>query len=162
VTDHEGRPLAGARVEVWEADEAGQYDVQYADGRTASRGHLFTEDDGAYRFWAITPTPYPIPDDGPVGRMLRSAGRSPMRASHLHFKVSHAAARTLVTHLFPEGDELLGSDTVFGVRESLVRPFERQGPDAPTPDGRVVAATWTRTRFDIVLGPVEGPGLGES
>jgi hydroxyquinol 1,2-dioxygenase len=151
VTDSEGRPLAGARVEVWEADEAGQYDVQYADGRTASRGHLFTEDDGSYRFWAITPTPYPIPYDGPVGRMLQAAGRSPMRASHLHFKVSHATARTLVTHAFPEGDELLDTDTVFGVRESLVKPFERQPPGTPTPDGRPVDTTWTRTRFDIVL-----------
>ena len=72
-----GRPLPGARIEVWEADDDGYYDVQYADGRTAARGHLFADDEGRYRFWALTPTPYPIPADGPVGELLAAAHRSP-------------------------------------------------------------------------------------
>ncbi|MCP5810057.1 6-chlorohydroxyquinol-1,2-dioxygenase, partial [Klebsiella pneumoniae] len=89
-----------ARIDVWEADEDGFYDVQYSDTRTAGRGHMFSDQDSNYRFWAITPTPYPIPHDGPVGRMLTAAGRSPMRASHLHFMVSAPNLRTLVTHIF--------------------------------------------------------------
>ncbi|MET9381786.1 intradiol ring-cleavage dioxygenase [Streptomyces sp. NPDC002928] len=153
VTDTDGKPLAGARIEVWEADEEGMYDVQYDDDRTAARAHLHTDDEGRYGFWAITPTPYPIPHDGPVGEMLQAAGRSPMRASHLHFMVSHQACRTLVTHIFVRGDELLDSDAVFGVKESLVKDFEQQPVGTATPDGPVVDGTWSKVRFDIVLAP---------
>src|SRR3954467_14062382 len=79
VTDTDGRPVAGARLEVWEADADGLYDVQYGDQRVTGRGHLFAEERGRFRFWAVTPTPYPIPDDGPVGALLHATGRSPMR-----------------------------------------------------------------------------------
>jgi hydroxyquinol 1,2-dioxygenase len=153
VRDHEGRPLPDALIEVWEADQDGMYDVQYTDGRTAARAHLCTDEEGGYRFWGITPTPYPIPHDGPVGQLLEAAGRSPMRASHLHFKVSHPGCRTLVTHIFVRGDELLGSDAVFGVKESLVRDFARQPAGTPAPGGRTVDGTWSRVSFDIVLAP---------
>src|SRR5690606_32582165 len=85
VRDTDGAPVPGARIEVWQADEDGMYDVQYDDPRVAGRGHLFTDDDGSFRFWCLTPTPYPIPHDGPVGRLLDAVGRSPMRAAHLHF-----------------------------------------------------------------------------
>jgi hydroxyquinol 1,2-dioxygenase len=153
VTDSEGHPLAGARIEVWEADDDGLYDVQYDDDRVAARAHLFSDADGRYSFWAITPTPYPIPHDGPVGRMLAAVGRSPMRASHLHFMVTAEGQRTLVTHIFVRGDELLGSDTVFGVKESLVKDFQREAPGTPTPDGRAVDGTWSHVTFDIVLAP---------
>lgn len=154
VRDTDGRPVAGARIEVWEADDDGFYDVQYDDGRTAGRGHLLSDDDGGYRFWAVTPTPYPIPHDGPVGQMLAATGRSPMRASHLHFMVDAPGARTLVTHIFVRGDELLARDSVFGVKESLVQDFEQQPSGTPTPDGRDLGdRTWSRVRFDIVLAP---------
>lgn len=153
VTDSEGVPVAGARIEVWEADQDGLYDVQYDDDRTAARAHLFTDTDGAYRFWAITPTPYPIPYDGPVGKMLKAVGRSPLRAAHLHFMVTAPGLRRLVTHIFVEGDELLDRDSVFGVKDSLVMRFERQRPGTPTPDGRAPDGTWSRVRFDIVLAP---------
>jgi hydroxyquinol 1,2-dioxygenase len=153
VRDTDGHPVAGARIEVWEADDDGFYDVQYADDRTAARGHLFSGKDGSYWFWAITPTPYPIPHDGPVGKMLEATGRSPMRPAHLHFMVEAPGHRTLVTHIFVRGDELLTSDAVFGVKDSLVRDFNRQPPGTPTPDGRAVDDTWSRTAFDIVLAP---------
>ncbi|WP_017934443.1 dioxygenase family protein [Nocardioides sp. Iso805N] len=154
VTDTQGNPLAGARIEVWEADEDGLYDVQYDAGKRSARGHLFSAADGSYRFWGLTPTPYPIPDDGPVGQMLAAVGRSPLRASHLHFMVSHPGTRTLVTHIFPEGDPIGERDSVFGLKQSLVKRFEQQAAGAPTPDGRVVEGTWSRVRFDIVLAPV--------
>jgi len=154
VEDVDGRPLPGARIEVWEADEDGFYDVQYADGRTAGRGHLLADDHGRFRFWAVTPTPYPIPHDGPVGAMLEATRRSPMRASHLHFMVSAAGCRTVVTHIFVRGDAFLDRDSVFGVVDSLIKDFERQPPGTPTPDGREIAqGTWSRVRFDVVLAP---------
>ncbi len=153
VTRLDGQPVAGARLEVWEADADGFYDVQYDDGRVAARAHLFTDGEGRFSFWAITPTPYPIPHDGPVGQLLAAVGRSPMRASHLHFMVTAPECRTLVTHIFVEGDELLRSDAVFGVKPSLVKPFDRQPPGTPTPDGRPLDGPWSRTRFDVVLAP---------
>lgn len=153
VTDTAGRPVPGARIEVWEADEDGFYDVQYGDDRTAGRAHLFSDADGGYRFWGVTPTPYPIPHDGPVGALLAASGRSPMRAAHLHFMVTAQGLRPLVTHIFVRGDELLTADSVFGVKDSLVMDFEELSEDTPTPDGRAVEGTWSRTRFDIVLAP---------
>lgn len=153
VTGTDGKPLIGAKIEVWEADEDGLYDVQRDAGARAARAHLFTDAEGGYRFWGLTPTPYPIPDDGPVGKMLAAVGRSPLRASHLHFMVTHEGCRTLVTHIFPEGDPIGWKDTVFGVKESLIKKFERQAAGTPTPDGRDVDGTWSKVRFDIVLAP---------
>lgn len=158
VRDTDGQPLPGARIEVWEADEDGLYDVQYTDGRVAARAHLFTDEAGTYRFWGLTPTPYPIPDDGPVGKMLDAVGRSPMRASHLHFMVTAPGARRLVTHIFVRGDEIGWDDTVFGVKESLIKDFVRYEAGTPTPDGRVVEGTWSEVRFDIVLAPASAAG----
>ncbi len=154
VTDTRGRPVVGARIDVWEADADGRYDVQYSDGRVAARGHLFSDDDGGFRFWAVTPTPYSIPNDGPVGRLLELTGRSSMRPAHLHFKVTAPGLRTLVTHIFVRGDEFLSGDAVFGVKDSLVRDFERQMPGTPTPDGRDLGGrSWARVRFDMILAP---------
>ena len=156
VSGIDGVPVPGARVEVWEADEDGFYDVQYRDSQTAGRAHLFTGDDGSYRFWALTPTPYPIPHDGPVGRLLAATGRSPLRAPHLHFKVTAPGKRTLVTHIFVRGGEPLDRDAVFGVRPSLVKQFARQAPGTATPDGRDLGSQpWSRVRFDIVLPPAD-------
>ncbi|WP_262107417.1 dioxygenase [Arthrobacter sp. Marseille-P9274] len=155
VTDTDGTPVPGARIEVWEADDDGFYDVQYTDGRVAGRAHLFSDADGNYAFWGLTPTPYPIPHDGPVGKMLESVGRSPVRASHLHFMVTAENLRTLVTHIFVDGDPQIEiGDSVFGVKDSLIKKFDQQPAGTPTPDGRDLGnQAWARTRFDIVLAP---------
>jgi hydroxyquinol 1,2-dioxygenase len=155
VTDTTGNPVPGARIEVWEADEDGFYDVQYSDQRIAGRAHLYADDHGSYAFWGLTPTPYPIPHDGPVGKMLESVGRSPVRASHLHFMVTAPGLRTLVTHIFVDGDPQIEiGDSVFGVKNSLIKKFEPQPAGTPTPDGRDLSnQDWSRTRFDIVLAP---------
>ncbi len=152
----DGAPVPGAVVEVWEADDDGFYDVQYGDGRTAARGHLRTDDGGRYAFWAVRPTSYPIPHDGPVGAMLEAVGRSPLRTAHLHVMVTAPGHRRLVTHVFVAGDPLLDSDAVFGVKDSLVRDFVRQDPGAPVPGGRDLGGrSWSRARFDVVLAPEE-------
>lgn len=152
VTDTDGNPIPGARIEVWEADDDGFYDVQYSDDRVAGRGHLHSDENGDYRFWALTPTPYPIPHDGPVGKLLEATSRTPMRASHLHFMVTAEGKRTLITHIFVRGDDRLDQDAVFGVKDSLIKDFTEQPAGTPAPDGRDLGnRTWTRTRFDIVL-----------
>lgn len=156
VRDTEGQPVPGARIEVWEADDEGFYDVQYSDGRIAGRAHLFADEEGKYAFWGLTPTPYPIPHDGPVGQLLEAVDRSPVRAAHLHFMVTAESYRTLVTHIFVDGDPQLEiGDSVFGVRQSLIKRFETQPAGTPAPDGRVTDREWSRTRFDIVLAPAE-------
>ncbi|MCS5717578.1 carboxypeptidase regulatory-like domain-containing protein [Herbiconiux sp. CPCC 205763] len=154
VRDTTGQPIAGARIEVWEADEDGFYDVQYSDERTSARARLHSDADGTFRFWGLTPTPYPIPSDGPVGALLEAAGRSPVRAPHLHFMVSAPGLRTLVTHIFVAGSEYLDRDSVFGVKESLIKPFEHHAAGMPTPDGRDLGdREWSSVVFDIVLTP---------
>ena len=156
VTDTAGDPVPNARIEVWEADDDGFYDVQYTDGRVAGRAHLYSDENGNYSFWGLTPTPYPIPHDGPVGHMLAAVGRSPVRASHLHFMVTAENLRTLVTHIFVEGDpQIEVGDSVFGVKDSLIKRFGQQPAGTPTPDGRELDRDWARTRFDIVLAPAE-------
>lgn len=155
VTDTDGRPVPRARIEVWECDEDGYYDVQYGDHRIAGRAHLYSDDNGRYRFWGLTPVPYPIPHDGPVGRMLEATGRSPVRAAHLHFMVSAPHQRTLVTHIFVAGDPQIDiGDSVFGVKDSLITRFDQQPAGTPTPDGRDLSGhSWARADFDIVLAP---------
>lgn len=156
-----GTPVARARLDVWEADDDGMYDVQHPDGRQQGRGHLFTDDEGRYGFWGVTPTPYPIPHDGPVGDLLTAAGRDPMRAAHLHFMVTAPGYHRLVTHIFVRGDAYQDSDAVFGVKESLVVDFYEQSAGTPPPDddpgARVVDGTWTRAHFDVALIPTEQP-----
>ncbi len=128
--------------------------MQYTDHRVSGRAHLFSDEDGNYKFWGLTPPPYPIPHDGPVGKMLATTGRSPMRAAHLHFMVTAPRPRTLVTHIFVHGDDLLKCDKVFGVKESLAKDFVQQPAGTPAPNGRDLGdPTWAHTRFDIVLAP---------
>ncbi|MEO5711753.1 MAG: dioxygenase [Nocardioidaceae bacterium] len=149
-----GQPVVGARVDVWEADEAGLYDVQYGDDRVAARGHLFTDDEGRYAFWGVTPTPYPIPHDGPVGDLLEAAGRGPMRPAHVHLMVTATGFRRLVTHVFVRGDPHQDSDAVFGVKQSLVVDFVEHPAGTRAPDGRDPDLGWASARFDVALHPV--------
>lgn len=156
VTTVRGEAVPDARIEVWEADEDGQYDVQHADARVGGRGFVRSDAEGRFAFWGLTPVPYPIPSDGPVGELLSATGRSPYRAPHLHFMVSAPGLRTLITHIFVRGGQYLDSDSVFGVKESLIKDFVEQRPGTPTPDGRELSrSTWTRVHFDIVLADKE-------
>jgi catechol 1,2-dioxygenase len=128
LTDPEGKPIAGALIEVWQTAPNQLYDVQ---DRDQPQGHLrasFRSDGaGAYRFRTIMPVSYPIPDDGPAGQLLKAMGRHPFRPAHVHFMINAPGFRTLVTHLFFEGDEFLGSDAVFGVKPSLIVRPELKG-----------------------------------
>ena len=152
VTGEGGQPLAGARVEVWAADEAGFYDVQYEGHALAGRAHMFTDENGHYDFWTVQPAAYPIPYDGPVGDLLRAAGRSPMRPAHIHFMVVVEGYVTLITHIFVAGDQYLDSDAVFGVKPSLITEFTEHEP-GEAPRGHAVDSTWSEAVFDIVLAP---------
>jgi catechol 1,2-dioxygenase len=120
----DGEPVA-AEVDVWQANEDGFYDVQRpADIPANNLRGLFTADrEGTFWFRTVVPRWYPIPDDGPVGELLRAAGRHPYRPAHIHFLVRADGYRTVATHLFVDGSPYLDSDAVFGVKDSLVRSF---------------------------------------
>jgi hydroxyquinol 1,2-dioxygenase len=153
VLDTSGAPIAGARVDVWQADEAGLYDVQYADLEAPrGRGRLRAGDDGRFWFWSVLPVAYPIPTDGPAGDVLRAARREPMRPAHVHFRVAAAGFETLTTHLFVAGDPHLGRDAVFGVKPSLIVDFAAHGP-GPAPDGRRMDEPYHSVEHDLVLAP---------
>ena len=125
VTGPDGVPLAGALVDVWQANAAGYYDVQQPDVQPKRnlRG-LFTADhNGRFWFRTIVPRYYPIPVDGPVGRLLAATGRHPNRPAHIHFIVTADGYRPVTTHLFVDDSPYLDSDAVFGVKDSLVRQF---------------------------------------
>jgi hydroxyquinol 1,2-dioxygenase len=130
VVSIDGTPIAGAEVDVWEADSDGLYDVQRDElSRRRARGVMRTDAEGRLRFRTIVPTAYPIPTDGPVGEMMMASGRHPWRPAHVHFLIKAPGHETLVTHLFRDGDPYLDSDAVFGVRSSLVVKI----PDGPRP-----------------------------
>lgn len=142
VSGLDGRPIAGAVLEVWQADDEGLYDVQKPGLEHAqARGVLRTRADGTFDFCSIVPEPYPIPTDGPVGLLLEATGRSPWRPAHLHFMISAPGHDTLITHVFRRGDRYLAADPVFGVREGLVADWAAEG------DGRL------HLHFDFVLSP---------
>jgi protocatechuate 3,4-dioxygenase beta subunit len=146
VIDLHGEPIEGARIDVWSDNAEGFYDVQQPDiqPKWNNRGIFTTGKDGTYSFVGIKPVSYPIPDDGPVGQMLNHLGRHPYRPAHMHYLVTAEGYQKVVTHTFVGDDPYLASDTVFGVKETLVAPFERVN------NGKTV---W-RSPFDFVLTPV--------
>ncbi|MFH9008187.1 intradiol ring-cleavage dioxygenase [Streptomyces afghaniensis] len=125
VTNEKGDPIANATVDVWQANAEGFYDVQQPGIQPERnlRGLFTTDDNGEFWFRSIVPRFYPIPVDGPVGRLLEATHRHPNRPAHVHFLVNAQRHRPLITHLFVRDCPYMGSDVVFGVKESLVRDF---------------------------------------
>ena len=150
----DGRPIADAEVDVWQADDDGLYDVQRPElGQTLrARGVLRCATDGTVRFRTVAPPAYPVPTDGPVGRMLLASGRHAWRPAHVHFRIRAPGFETLVTHIFRDGDPYLDSDVVFGVRSSLIGDFVRH--EAGTaPDGSALNQPYYTLQQDFVLAP---------
>jgi hydroxyquinol 1,2-dioxygenase len=153
VTDTHGQPIANCCVDVWSGDGEGVYDMQLGEeAGMRLRARFHTDTNGAYRFWSIKPTFYPVPDDGPVGDMLRRMGRHPNRPGHIHLMVYREGFVPLTTHLFPADSPYLDSDAVFGVRDSLIVPFARCEP-GKAPDGRVLDRPFHMMQHDIHLAP---------
>jgi len=137
-----GEAVAGARLDVWQSDADGLYDVQHAGlGHAQARGILEADREGRYAFRSILAVPYAIPHDGPVGELLQASGRHPWRPAHLHFMISAPGYETLITHVFRRDDPYLDADAVFGVRQSLVADWRQQA------DG-----SWL-VEYDFVLNP---------
>jgi maleylacetate reductase len=155
VTDTEGNPVAGALVDVWQNADDMLYAAQDPGAPPGNlRGVFRTRQDGSYAFLGVRPTDYPIPDDGPVGRLLADTGRHPWRPAHIHVIVSADGYHSVATHIFDSGSKYLQSDAVFAVKPSLVKSFERYEPGAPEmplPAAVPADQAWYRLRHDFVL-----------
>jgi hydroxyquinol 1,2-dioxygenase len=151
VTDTHGQPIPNCCVDVWSGDGEGVYDMQMgADVGMRLRARFHTDAEGRYAFWSIKPTYYPVPDDGPVGDMLRAMGRHPNRPGHIHAMVYKDGYVSLTTHLFPSDSPYLDSDAVFGVRDSLILPYKAH-PPGTAPDGRKIDKPFHTATFDFAL-----------
>ena len=121
ITDSNREPISNAIVDVWQSGPDGLYDVQKENDVVDLRGKMKTDLEGKYSFITVKPQFYPVPTDGPVGEILNSLGRHPYRPAHIHFMVKANGYVDLTTHVFIDGDPYLDSDTVFAVKESLIR-----------------------------------------
>lgn len=159
VVDEHGTPVAGAAVDVWQANARGFYDVQRPDEMPPGelRGLFRTGTDGRFHFRTIVPAHYPIPTDGPVGELLRASGRHGFRPAHVHFEVSAPGMRTLTTHVFVAGSPYLDSDAVFGVKQSLVVDFATV--DDPARAASIgLSNPFRHADFPVVLGHEDRAG----
>jgi hydroxyquinol 1,2-dioxygenase len=153
VTDNDGKPLAGALVQVWQTSEHGLYDLQANDPNTMDlRANFRADADGRYHFRTVRPLGYSIPMDGPVGAMVRAQNRHGFRPSHIHFLIGADGYRELVTALYFADDEHIDSDTVFGVSGSLV-VNAKEDKNSPVPGLRAV-------HFDFRLAHAEAGDTG--
>ena len=138
VLDIDGAPVAGATIDVWQTNEDGFYDVQQKGVQPDFnlRGVFTSDAEGRYWFRSVKPRFYPIPDDGPVGKMLVALGRHPNRAAHIHFIVTAPGYDPVITHIFTPDCPYLSEDAVFGVKESLIGDFRKvDAPDAVATSG---------------------------
>ena len=126
VVDTEGKAIPGALLDVWQTNEDGFYDVQQKGIQPDMNLRGIFETDAAGRYWfrSVKPRYYPIPDDGPVGKMLAAMGRHPYRPAHIHFIVGHDGFQPITTHIFTPDCIYLDSDAVFGVKASLIGDFQ--------------------------------------
>ena len=149
-----GTPIAGALLDVWETDENGLYEQQDPEQPDMNlRGKFRTDHEGRYFFVGIKPVSYAIPDDGPVGQLLRALSRHPFRPAHIHLLVSADGFMSVTTHLFVKGDPYLDSDAVFGTKDSLVVDFIRHTSEEEAARYHVTAPFYT-VHFDFVLKPL--------
>jgi protocatechuate 3,4-dioxygenase beta subunit len=132
VTDTAGNPVAGATLDVWQGSGNGLYDIQDPSQPDFNlRGVFTTGPEGEFAFRTARPVSYPVPIDGPVGNIYRATGRHNWRAAHVHVILSAPGYLPVTTHIFDSENEYLGSDAVFGVRDSLIQEFRPAGPSDP-------------------------------
>ncbi len=162
VLDLDGAPIAGAELDVWQNGDNELYAVQDANAPDDHlRGRFLTDAEGRFAFRAVRPVPYPIPDDGPVGRMLNATDRHPWRPAHVHVVVRAPGFKGVTTHIFDAESAYLDDDTVFAVKPSLLRRFEPRAADDPErPDG--VEEPWVALELDLVLAPGEDAEVADA
>jgi hydroxyquinol 1,2-dioxygenase len=152
VRDLDGKAIAGAVLDVWQADTDGAYEAQLDVDEARLRAKYTSKPDGSYCMRTIAPLGYSIPLDGPVGDLISRTDISHFRPAHVHFLIEMPGYEPLITHLFQKGAPYLDSDVVFGTKAELVVAFEPHNP-GPTPDGGTSTVPWLHAHYDFVLQP---------
>lgn len=156
VLDLEGRPIANAVLDVWQAAPDGLYDVQDTTlEKTNMRGKYRTDAEGRYLVKSTRPVPYMIQSDGPVGQMLRACNRSPWRPAHVHFVVAAKGFSPVTTHIFDSGSEYLDDDAVFGVKNSLIVDFIEHNTQDEAARRYGLTPPFVTAEYDFVLAPAK-------
>jgi protocatechuate 3,4-dioxygenase beta subunit len=150
VINTDGKPVKNALVDVWQASPVGLYENQDPDQPDMNlRGRFHTDADGYFRFRSVRPAGYPVPTHGPVGRLLEHQHRHPYRPAHIHFVVIAEGYDTLISQVFADDSEYLGSDVVFGVNRSLVGKFAvHEDGKAPASD---VTGPYYTLEYDFIV-----------
>jgi hydroxyquinol 1,2-dioxygenase len=151
----DGRPIANAVLDVWQAKADGVYDVQDPKAEFELRGRVKANSKGEYAFRSYKPKFYGVPVDGPVGDLLRAMGRHPMRPAHMHAIVSAPGYQQVITHVFVEGDPYLDSDAVFAVKDSLIGKYRKV--DSPEEAKKLgMPNPFLKLEWDFHLAPDSG------
>jgi catechol 1,2-dioxygenase len=151
--DTAGKPIEGAEVDVWQADDDGFYENQLdREFDMNLRGKFVSDANGEISFRSIMPLGYPIPTDGPVGRLLKAQERHPFRPAHLHFLAAKQGYKTLISQVYDDADPRIETDAQFGVTRALVGGFKRHTDKAPAAD---VTGEWVSLDYAFKLEPGE-------
>ncbi|MBC8719686.1 dioxygenase [Ochrobactrum sp. Marseille-Q0166] len=154
VVDQNGKPIAGAEVDVWHASPIGLYENQDPDQADMNlRGKFTTDTDGRFWFTTVKMVGYPIPVDGVVGRLLKAQGRHPYRPAHLHALIFREGYKTLISQVFDPSCPWIDSDVQFGVTQALTGDFIKH--DEPNPEYPELGAPWHSLDYTYVMEPGE-------
>jgi hydroxyquinol 1,2-dioxygenase len=150
VSDLDGRPVAGAKLDLWQTDGEGFYEAQRDVTEPWMRGLYRSGPDGSYLIRTVAPIGYTIPMDGPIGELMQKTNISHMRPAHIHFCVEAPGYHRVVTHLFQRGCPYIETDVVYGVKEPLIVDFVKQLPGV-APNGETVSTPYYLIQYDFVL-----------
>jgi hydroxyquinol 1,2-dioxygenase len=160
VSDMGGKPIEGAKLDIWQADAEGMYESQLGAEEPRLRAVFHTGEDGRYLIRTIAPPGYSIPMDGTVGDLLRETDISHFRPAHIHFLITVPGYETLVTHLFKKGAKYIDSDVVFGVKDQLIVEFKKYAA-GKTLTGEIYPEPFVVVNYDFVLSKSKKPATAE-
>lgn len=152
VLDLDGKPIAGAMLDMWQTDGEGLYEAQIDGAEGYMRGIYHSNADGSYTVRTVVPIGYTIPMDGPIGVLMNQTRISHMRPAHIHFHLAAPGYKSLTTHLFQKGCDFIDTDVVFGVKEALITEFVEK-PAGTAPNGDKVDTPFYEVKYDFVLAP---------
>jgi hydroxyquinol 1,2-dioxygenase len=150
VRELDGKPIAGASLDVWQTDGEGLYEAQRDVDGPWLRGVFHTRADGSFVIRTVVPISYTIPMDGTVGELVQRTNISHYRPAHIHFVVEAPGYHRIVTHLFRRGDRYIDNDVVYGVKEPLIVDF-KQIPAGKAPNGETLESPFYEVNYDFVL-----------
>lgn len=150
VRDLDGKPIAGAKLDLWQTDGDGMYEAQMESDEAYMRGIYRSNADGSYTVQTVAPLGYTVPMDGTVGELMEKTNISHYRPAHIHFCIEAPGYRRVVTHLFQRGDRYIDTDVVYAVKEPLIADFVKK-PGGKAPNGETLSTPFYEVKYDFIL-----------